>query len=317
MDIRWVCCQRRFATRYDHRLDFIKQDDGGNVIIDNRRDMFRQEIGDPPLTLTVFGTHQAVRIYLDQAGLLLRRQWRQLLSEATREGCFAGTGRPIEERKSMQSCCFEEQAAPKLETERRRSEQSVLDRLFYDDGIPEMLIISVGHEAVCYDDVGYIHFAKSLCTKEKLLCNRKLCKYNFPVKSRAKASKKKPAPDLQADTRNTVPAIGAVLRRAREHNELSLREVERRTGRSSAYLSQVERGLIRQPDPVVLLELAEMYRLDFLTLARWAGWASDAESPHDSANSATYLVRQILELDDEQRAHLMSYIQELTRKART
>lgn len=137
------------------------------------------------------------------------------------------------------------------------------------------------------------------------------------MKSRAKASKEKPAPELQADIRSTVPAIGAVLRRAREHYELSLREVERRTGRSSAYLSQVERGLIRQPDPVVLLELAEMYRLDFLTLARWAGWASDAESTNDSANSATHLVRQILELDDEQRAHLMSYIQELTRKART
>lgn len=137
------------------------------------------------------------------------------------------------------------------------------------------------------------------------------------MKSRVKASKEKPAAELRAETRNTVPAIGAVLRRAREHNELSLREVERRTGRSSAYLSQVERGLIRQPDPVVLLELAEMYRLDFLTLARWAGWASDAESPTESANSATRLVRQILELDDEQRAHLMSYIQELTRKSRT
>ncbi len=137
------------------------------------------------------------------------------------------------------------------------------------------------------------------------------------MKSRAKASKENPAAALQADIRNTVPAVGAVLRRAREHNELSLREVERRTGRSSAYLSQVERGLIRQPDPVVLLELAEIYRLDFLTLARWAGWASDAESPTDPANSTTHLVRQILELDDGQRAHLMSYIQELTRKART
>lgn len=134
------------------------------------------------------------------------------------------------------------------------------------------------------------------------------------MKSRAK---EKPAAELRAETRNTVPAIGAVLRRAREHNELSLREVERRTGRSSAYLSQVERGLIRQPDPVVLLELAEMYRLDFLTLARWAGWASDAESPNESPNSATHLVRQILELDDEQRVYVTAYIQELLRKTRT
>ena len=60
----------------------------------------------------------------------------------------------------MQSCCLKGQAATKLETERRRSEQSVLDRLFYDDGIPEMFIISVGHEAVCRDEVGYVHFCK-------------------------------------------------------------------------------------------------------------------------------------------------------------
>jgi transcriptional regulator with XRE-family HTH domain len=160
-------------------------------------------------------------------------------------------------------------------------------------------------------------FAKSLCAEQKLLCKTNFCKYNFIVKSRAKASTEKPVAELRAETRNTVPAIGAVLRRAREHHELSLREVERRTGRSSAYLSQVERGLIRQPDPVVLLELAEMYRLDFLTLARWAGWAGDAKTSNESVNSATRLVRQILELDDEQRVHVTAYIQELLRKTRT
>ncbi len=137
------------------------------------------------------------------------------------------------------------------------------------------------------------------------------------MKSRAKTSRDQPAEELRADTRSTVPAIGAVLRRAREHNELSLREVERRIGRSSAYLSQVERGLIRQPDPVVLLELAEIYKLDFITLARWAGWAGNAETSSEPGNSATHLVRQILELDDEQRVHVTAYIQELLRKTRT
>ena len=56
--------------------------------------------------------------------------------------------------------------------------------------------------------------------------------------------------------RKETPKVGIVLRRARQYWQLSLREVERRTGRSNAYLSQVERGLIRQPDPAVLLELA-------------------------------------------------------------
>lgn len=125
------------------------------------------------------------------------------------------------------------------------------------------------------------------------------------------------ASDAQALPRHTVPAIGAVLRRAREHYQLSLREVERRTGRSSAYLSQVERGVIRQPDPVALLELAELYHLNFLTLARWAGWANESEVTSGSASSATHVVRQVLELDEEQRAHVLAYIQELVRKERS
>lgn len=134
---------------------------------------------------------------------------------------------------------------------------------------------------------------------------------------REKVPRDKAGSDAQALPRDTVPAIGVVLRRAREHFQLSLREVERRTGRSSAYLSQVERGVIRQPDPVALLELAELYHLDFLTLARWAGWASESEDTSGSVSSATHVVRQILELDDKQRAHVLAYIQDLLRKDRS
>jgi len=80
---------------------------------------------------------------------------------------------------------------------------------------------------------------------------------------------KKTAVSQGATRRDDVPPVGRVLRRAREHHGLALREVGRRIGRSSAYLSQIEHGLIRQPDPVVLLELAELYKLDFMTLAKW------------------------------------------------
>jgi len=115
--------------------------------------------------------------------------------------------------------------------------------------------------------------------------------------------------------RDALPPVGRVLRRAREHQGLSIREVERRLGRSSAYLSQVERGMIRQPDPVVLLELAELYRLDFMTLATWAGWAGDPERD-DRSGSASILVRRVLELDDSQRATVLGYIESLLKESR-
>lgn len=120
--------------------------------------------------------------------------------------------------------------------------------------------------------------------------------------------------------RKETPKVGIVLRRARQYWQLSLREVERRTGRSNAYLSQVERGLIRQPDPAVLLELAELYKLDFMTLATWAGWAGadvGSQSGHGSSDSASLLIRRALELDDSQRTRALAFIDELLRSGRS
>lgn len=117
--------------------------------------------------------------------------------------------------------------------------------------------------------------------------------------------------------RQDIPPVGQVLRRARQHYGLALREVERRLGRSSAYLSQIERGLIRQPDPAVLLELAELYKLDFMTLAKWAGWTGESEGPPGRTNSATLLVRRVLELDDAQRAEILGLIERMQRDRRT
>lgn len=117
--------------------------------------------------------------------------------------------------------------------------------------------------------------------------------------------------------REDVPPVGEVLRRARLHRGLALREVERRLGRSSAYLSQIERGVIRQPDPIVLLKLAELYKLDYMTLARWAGWTGEGKGPSERSTSATFLVRRILELDEAQRAEILSEIEKRLRGRQT
>jgi hypothetical protein len=44
--------------------------------------------------------------------------------------------------------------------------------------------------------------------------------------------------------------------------------------------------------------------LDFMKLATWAGWTSEPEGHPDRANSATLLVRRVLELDDSQRTEI-------------
>jgi HTH-type transcriptional regulator, competence development regulator len=66
--------------------------------------------------------------------------------------------------------------------------------------------------------------------------------------------------------------LGSFLRAARERKSMSLRAVERATGVSNAYLSQLESGKIRQPSPVVLHKLAELYELPYATVMERAGY---------------------------------------------
>ena len=134
-----------------------------------------------------------------------------------------------------------------------------------------------------------------------------------------KSAASRPSAEPDFDARQNRPLVGSVLRHARIHHQLSLREVERRIGRSNAYLSQVERGLIKQPDPIVLLELSELYGLNFRTLATWALWVrDDLETPDTRvADSTTVLVRQIMQLDGSQRATVLRFVDSILREHRT
>jgi transcriptional regulator with XRE-family HTH domain len=72
--------------------------------------------------------------------------------------------------------------------------------------------------------------------------------------------------------RTDKTTLGSLLRGGRERKSLSLRAVERVTGVSNAYLSQLESGKIRQPSPVVLHKLAELYELPYATIMERAGY---------------------------------------------
>ena len=137
------------------------------------------------------------------------------------------------------------------------------------------------------------------------------------------SSADQPLSDLRAKRdsacRQASTQVGGVLRRARVHHRLSLREVERRIGRSNAYLSQIERGLIKQPNPIVLLELAELYGLNFETLAAWADWVPTDPSASNARRrtSAAVLVRQVLQLNADERTTVLRVVDSILRERRT
>lgn len=76
-----------------------------------------------------------------------------------------------------------------------------------------------------------------------------------------------------------MTALGKTLTAARERKGLSLRDAERSTGVSNAYLSQIENGKIAAPSPNVLHKLATLYGISYAVLMREAGYPSAETRP--------------------------------------
>ncbi|GEM50039.1 helix-turn-helix domain-containing protein [Deinococcus cellulosilyticus] len=67
------------------------------------------------------------------------------------------------------------------------------------------------------------------------------------------------------------PTLGEELRKTRKQHGFTLKDVEKETGISNAYLSQLETGKIDRPAPDKLYQLAQMYRINFNDLMVKAG----------------------------------------------
>jgi transcriptional regulator with XRE-family HTH domain len=69
--------------------------------------------------------------------------------------------------------------------------------------------------------------------------------------------------------------FGAYLRRLRQEQKLTLREVEEMAGVSNSYLTLIERGLRKPPGADVLKKLAPAYNVPVRDLLRAAGYLAE------------------------------------------
>ena len=86
--------------------------------------------------------------------------------------------------------------------------------------------------------------------------------------------------------------IGPLLKSLR--GPLSLREVTRRAGVSSSYLSEIERGE-RQPGANVVRKLAQLYRVDAGQLLKRAGHGPQPDPHSDDALEVERAYRYVLD----------------------
>jgi len=125
-----------------------------------------------------------------------------------------------------------------------------------------------------------------------------------------------PSPIDQPDLlpADSEPVLGDILRRARTHHGLTLRQVEQRVGIPNAHLSQIERGAIKRPDPAILMDLAELYALNYKLLAEWAGYL-DPGVARKSSNLTGMALRLFVELDPVAQRDALDYLEQLRNRS--
>ncbi len=98
------------------------------------------------------------------------------------------------------------------------------------------------------------------------------------------------------------------LSRLRKLRGKSLRAVEKRTGISNAYLSQLENGSVKRPRPHVLHKLADYYGVRYEDLMTAAGYLSRTDEKRSVDPDLVEIQLMSAGLSVEQKKVLKSFI---------
>lgn len=111
------------------------------------------------------------------------------------------------------------------------------------------------------------------------------------------------------------PVLAEILRRLRETKRLSLRQVEKKTGVSNAYLSQIENGKIGEPSPHILHKLSEVYDTSYNDLMKLAGYIKEEKGEKINKKIISDVAFKAMdELSDDEKEAVLEYIEFIRRK---
>lgn len=108
-------------------------------------------------------------------------------------------------------------------------------------------------------------------------------------------------------------SLGGYLRSLRQASGLTLRAVEKEIGVSSAFLSQLESGKVKQPSPLVLYKLASEYGVPYNDLMERAG--HPVTSPNQNSASVNGLFHRLGPLTADEEESLIEYLSFLRSKS--
>lgn len=100
---------------------------------------------------------------------------------------------------------------------------------------------------------------------------------------------------------------GKYLKSIRLQKNLTLRDVEAKTGVSNAYLSQLETGKVRQPSPSTLYKLAELFEVAYEDLMGKVGYPVPKAAPQSQSDQMKAHNR-LGKLSSEEEEELLDYL---------
>lgn len=103
-----------------------------------------------------------------------------------------------------------------------------------------------------------------------------------------------------------MSSYGDFFRAARQSKKLTLREVEKATGISNAYVSQLETNKVKHPSPNSLYKLAELYEVPYEVLMEKVGYPVPNQEVNTTEKQATF--RRIGKVTDEEEEALLQYL---------
>jgi transcriptional regulator with XRE-family HTH domain len=104
--------------------------------------------------------------------------------------------------------------------------------------------------------------------------------------------------------------LGPYLKKARQDQQLTLRDVEERTEGevSNAYLSQLESGKITKPSPHILYALSAALSVTYETLMERAGYIVPAATRNEGQKHGRAATLSIDNLTKEEEGELLDYL---------
>tara|TARA_R110002072_G_scaffold125553_6_gene261726 strand:- start:782 stop:1126 length:345 start_codon:yes stop_codon:yes gene_type:complete len=106
-----------------------------------------------------------------------------------------------------------------------------------------------------------------------------------------------------------MDGYGQYFKALRESKGATLREVERQTDVSNAYLSQLESGKVKQPSPNTLYKLAKFYQVSYEMLMEKVGYPVSKSNtlPKDQSISSA-AKNKLGEISNEEEVELLQYL---------